>query len=106
MVCFQIGAAIATIAPFVSVMLHERGLEPAAIGLVSSVSALGFTLAVPVWGHLGDVTLGRVRALQVAAIGAGIPVDIVLVVQSLIVLFIAAPPLVRAIFRLPAQEAK
>lgn len=31
----------------------------------------------------------------------GIPVDIVLVVQSFIVLFIAAPPLVRAIFRLP-----
>jgi simple sugar transport system permease protein len=36
----------------------------------------------------------------------GIPVDIVLVVQSLIVLFIAAPPLVRAIFRLPAREAR
>jgi simple sugar transport system permease protein len=36
----------------------------------------------------------------------GIPIDIVLVVQSLIVLFIAAPPLVRAIFRLPAKEAK
>ena len=35
-----------------------------------------------------------------------IPVDIVLVIQSLIVLFIAAPPLVRAIFRLPAREAK
>lgn len=35
-----------------------------------------------------------------------IPVDIVLVVQSLIVLFIAAPPLVRAIFRLPTKEAK
>jgi simple sugar transport system permease protein len=34
-----------------------------------------------------------------------IPVDIVLVVQSLIVLFIAAPALVRAIFRLPAREA-
>jgi len=34
-----------------------------------------------------------------------IPVDIVLVVQSLIVLFIAAPPLVRAIFRLPTKEA-
>ena len=33
-----------------------------------------------------------------------IPVDIVLVVQSLIVLFLAAPPLVRAIFRLPAKE--
>jgi simple sugar transport system permease protein len=31
----------------------------------------------------------------------GIPIDIVLIVQSLIVLFIAAPPLVRAIFGLP-----
>lgn len=65
-----IGAALATIAPFLSVMLSERGFEPAAIGLVSAVSALGFTLAVPVWGHLADVTLGRPRALQVAAIGA------------------------------------
>ena len=36
----------------------------------------------------------------------GIPVDIVLVVQSLIVLFIAAPPLIRAIFRLPTREAQ
>ncbi len=36
----------------------------------------------------------------------GIPVDIVLIVQSLIVLFIAAPPLIRAIFRLPAKEEK
>ncbi len=32
----------------------------------------------------------------------GIPIDIVLVVQSVIVLLIAAPPLVRTIFRLPA----
>lgn len=36
----------------------------------------------------------------------GIPVDIVLVVQSLIVLFIAAPPLVRTIFFLPKDEAE
>jgi ABC-type uncharacterized transport system permease subunit len=66
--------------------------------------------------------LGRSRPLGILAAGllfgafkAGgfamqasenIPVDIVLVVQSLIVLFIAAPPLIRAIFRLPAKEAK
>lgn len=35
-----------------------------------------------------------------------ISVDLVLVVQSLIVLFLAAPPMVRAIFRLPGKEAK
>ena len=36
----------------------------------------------------------------------GIPVDIVLVVQSLIVLFIAAPPLLRAVFFLPKTDAE
>jgi general nucleoside transport system permease protein len=36
----------------------------------------------------------------------GIPIEIVLVVQSLIVLFIAAPPLVRAIFRLPQPDKR
>jgi len=36
----------------------------------------------------------------------GVPIDIILVVQSLIVLFIAAPPLVRAIFRLPAPGTR
>ncbi|MDO5634033.1 MAG: ABC transporter permease [Micrococcus sp.] len=35
----------------------------------------------------------------------GVPIDIVLVVQSFIVLFIAAPPLVRTLFRLPAPSA-
>jgi simple sugar transport system permease protein len=34
----------------------------------------------------------------------GIPIDIVVVIQSLIVLFIAAPPLVRAVFRLPKPD--
>jgi simple sugar transport system permease protein len=34
-----------------------------------------------------------------------IPVDIVLVVESMIVLFIAAPPLVRAIFFLPKDDS-
>lgn len=65
--------------------------------------------------------LGRSRPLGILAAGLlfgalkaggfamsaaeGIPVDIVLVVQSLIVLFIAAPPLVRTIFFLPKREA-
>jgi ABC-type uncharacterized transport system permease subunit len=65
--------------------------------------------------------LGRSRPLGILAAGLlfgafkaggfsmqaseGIPVDIVLVIQSLIVLFIAAPPLIRAMFRLPVKEA-
>jgi simple sugar transport system permease protein len=36
----------------------------------------------------------------------GVPIEIVQVVQALIVLFIAAPPLVRAVFRLPQPGSK
>ena len=56
----------------------------------------------PVGVFLAGILFGALKAggysMQAAQ---GVPVDIVLVVQSLIVLFIAAPPLVRAIFRLP-----
>lgn len=55
------------------------------------------------WGVLAaGILFGAFKAggttMQAAE---GVPSDIVLVVQSLIVLFIAAPPLIRAIFRLP-----
>jgi len=35
---------------------------------------------------------------------AGIAPEVLLIVQGSIVLFIAAPPLIRAIFRLPAKK--
>ena len=52
------------------------------------------------WGTFAaGVLFGAFRAGAVQMqIQTGTPIDIVLVVQSLIVLFIAAPPLVRAIF--------
>ncbi|QWT25314.1 ABC transporter permease [Subtercola sp. PAMC28395] len=55
------------------------------------------------WGiFVAGILFGAFKAGGFAMqAGEGIPVDIVLVVQSLIVLFIAAPPLVRAVFRLP-----
>jgi simple sugar transport system permease protein len=55
------------------------------------------------WGVLAaGILFGAFKAGGSAMQAAeGIPIEIVLVVQSLIVLFIAAPPLVRAIFRLP-----
>ncbi|MGJ4846380.1 ABC transporter permease [Leifsonia sp. Le1] len=55
------------------------------------------------WGtFIAGLLFGALKAGSFAMQAANdIPIDIVLVVQSLIVLFIAAPPLVRAIFRLP-----
>jgi general nucleoside transport system permease protein len=59
------------------------------------------------WGIFGaGILFGAFKAGGFAMQAAeGVPIDIVLVVQSLIVLFIAAPPLVRAIFRLPVPGA-
>ncbi|CAB4950013.1 unannotated protein [freshwater metagenome] len=56
------------------------------------------------WGVLGaGILFGALRAGAATMQAAqGVPVDIVLVVQSMIVLFIAAPPLVRSIFRIKA----
>ncbi|GGC93031.1 ABC transporter permease [Tersicoccus solisilvae] len=55
------------------------------------------------WGtFFAGLLFGAFRAGGVAMqTQTGTPIDIVLVVQSLIVLFLAAPPLVRALFRLP-----
>lgn len=111
---------------YVTVML----LAGALIGLAGANQALGTVpsgVAVDLDAGIGFeaitvALLGRSRPLGILAAGllfgalkaggflmstsAGIPVDIVLVIQSLIVLFIAAPPLVRSIFRLPNKEAR
>ncbi|GGF00477.1 ABC transporter permease [Mycetocola zhadangensis] len=57
------------------------------------------------WGiFAAGVLFGAFKAGGFAMQAAeGIPIDIVTVVQSLIVLFIAAPPLIRAVFFLPKQ---
>jgi ABC-type uncharacterized transport system permease subunit len=68
-----------------------------------TVALLGRSRA---WGvFAAGILFGALKAgsftMQVAE---DIPVDIVVVVQALIVLFIAAPPLVRTIFFLPKEE--
>ncbi|NYG55109.1 ABC transporter permease subunit [Nocardioides perillae] len=103
-------------------------LSGALVGLAAANQALGTVtsgVTVDIDAGIGFdaitvALLGRSRPLGILAAGLlfgafkaggflmqaseGIPVDLVLVVQSLIVLFIAAPPLVRALFRLPQKE--
>ncbi|ARC57474.1 Autoinducer 2 import system permease protein LsrC [Frondihabitans sp. 762G35] len=59
------------------------------------------------WGVFGaGILFGALKAGGYAMQAAnGVPIDIVLVVQSLIVLFVAAPPLVRTIFRIQTPGA-
>jgi simple sugar transport system permease protein len=109
---------------FTYVMLFSGGLVGlAGVFQVLGTVTTGFSAGIDAGIGFDAITvalLGRSRPWGVFAAGIlfgafkaggftmqaaeGIPIDIVLVVQSMIVLFIAAPPLVRAIFRLPSPD--
>lgn len=101
----MIAGALAGLAGSAQVLGTEKVLTGATAGSIGfdaiTVALLGRSR--PVGIVLAAILFGGLRAsgptLQVQA---GLPVDIVFVIQALIVLFIAAPPLVRSIFRLPA----
>lgn len=89
-----------------SVTTGFDGLIDAGIGFDAiTVALLGRSRA---WGvFAAGILFGALKAGSFTMQASqDIPVDIVLVVQSLIVLFIAAPPLIRAIFFLPKTEAE
>ncbi len=81
-----------------------------AAGLDAGIGFTAITVALlgrsKAWGvFFAGILFGALQAGSYTMQAAeGIPVDIVLVVQSFIVLFIAAPPLVRSIFRLPTPD--
>jgi simple sugar transport system permease protein len=75
----------------------EIGFDAITVALLGRSTPLGVVVAALL---MGGLRAGG-SAMQAET---GTPIDIVLVVQSLIVLFIAAPPLVRSIFRLRAPE--
>ena len=89
---FQIVGTEKSLTPGISAGI---GFDAITVALLGRANPLGIVLAGGLFGalHAGGVTM-QART--------GTPIDIVLVVQSLIVLFIAAPPLVRAIFRIKA----
>jgi ABC-type uncharacterized transport system permease subunit len=113
-----------------NIYLYAMLISGALAGVAGSTQVLGtltsgFTSGIDAGIGFDAITvalLGRSRPWGVFAAGIlfgalkaggysmqaanGVPIDIVLVVQSLIVLFVAAPPLVRSIFRLPAPGAR
>ena len=88
-----------------SVTTGFTGTIDAGIGFDAiTVALLGRSRA---WGTFAaGLLFGALKAGSFSMQAQGIPVDIVLVVQSLIVLFIAAPPLLRTVFFLPKTDAE
>jgi ABC-type uncharacterized transport system permease subunit len=73
------------------------GFDAITVALLGRNNPYGVLAAGILFGGL------RAGAVTMQA-NQGVPIDIVLVVQSLIVLFIAAPPLVRSMFRIRAEK--
>jgi len=65
-----VGVAEAAILPFLPIVLSERGLSAAEIGVVLALAALAGFVAAPFWGHVADGRLGAENTLVVAALVA------------------------------------
>jgi MFS family permease len=66
------GVAYGSLYGFVPVLLQSRGFDPALVGLTTSLGSFAFTMALPAWGHIGDVVSGPRRTLQLACIPAAL----------------------------------
>jgi simple sugar transport system permease protein len=102
-----IAGGLAGLAGSAQVLGTERVLT-AGVAASSGFDAITVALlgrSKPLGTVFAGILFGALRAGGVVMQArTGTPIDIVLVVQSLIVLFIAAPPLVRAVFRLPSPD--
>lgn len=104
MIVMAISGALAGLAGTAQVAGTEKVLTTGIAGTLGfdaiTVALLGRSTP---WGtFFAALLFGAFRAGGVSMqVATGTSIDIVLVLQALIVLFIAAPPLVRALFRLP-----
>ncbi|HSW43424.1 MAG TPA: ABC transporter permease [Patescibacteria group bacterium] len=73
------------------------GFDGIAIALLGSSSPLGVVLAALLFGVL------RAGATPMQA-ATGIPIDLVVVIQALVIVFVAAPRLIREIYRIRVPE--
>jgi len=104
----MISGALCGIAASAPVLGTQKSMDESVVGTIGfdaiTVALLGRSR--PVGTVLAGLLFGALRAGGTAMQAApGTHIKIVLVLQSTIVLFIAAPPLVRAIFRLPERRA-
>lgn len=88
LVFLALGAGMGGLIPFGTVILADKGFDPATIGLVLALAAAAGVLTTPIWGHLGDTVLGRRRVLQLSSLGAA---------TALIVFGLAGIPVVIAL---------
>lgn len=75
------------------------GFDALAIALIGKSHPVGVVLAALLWGFL------RSGATNMQSL-AGIPIDIISIIQALVIVFIAAPDIIRGLYRLRKLSAE
>jgi PPP family 3-phenylpropionic acid transporter len=66
------GITTATILPFFSPLLQERGLTPDRIGIILSAQAIASVVAAPLWSHEADTRWGTTRTLVASTLATSL----------------------------------
>ena len=75
------------------------GFDAIALALLGNSHPLGVILASLLFGFLR----GGAARMQVVA---GVPVEIIRIVQALVIIFVAAPEIIRGLYRIKAERAE
>jgi PPP family 3-phenylpropionic acid transporter len=62
------GATTALYMPFISLVLRDRGFDPAQIGAILAAISLAALMTAAIWSDLADNRLGSRRSLQIAVV--------------------------------------
>jgi MFS family permease len=65
-----VGVAEAALLPFLPIVLKDRGMSAAEIGVALAVAAAAGFVAAPLWGHVADGRLGAENTFVIAALAA------------------------------------
>ena len=108
-----VGAADATLLPFIPLYLFERGFSAAAIGFVLAAAALASFVAGPTWAYLADHRLGLENTVVVAgSIGAAVALLLatahttIAVAAITVVLWVARAPVISLLDAIALQRLR
>jgi PPP family 3-phenylpropionic acid transporter len=93
------GLSFGTLYGFMAVVLRAKDFEPALIGLAIGLGSVAYMIALPAWGHMGDIVSGPRRAIQIAclpaalfALGLAAPLPVLVSIVCVVVISAGAGP--------------
>jgi simple sugar transport system permease protein len=92
-----LGGAFLSLGPAGGLAGAGAGLIPLALALIAGLRPSGIVLLAILYGALGN-------GAKTTVIATGVPFDILVVVIALVMMFVAAPGIVRSIWRVPLAE--